>query len=313
RLDLVYRVPEALARGRAARSARRVALPVRLELRLLAGLDRLDVNAELDNTARDHRLRLHCRTPFAAARFEVESAFEIAERPIAPAPDAFGSDRPSELPIGAGPQRRFATLHGPGGLALTVANRGLAEVEALPGPGDDRAAVAVTLLRAVGWLSRGDLALRPGPAGPVLPTPGAQVPGRHRAELSLRLHPSDDPRRAVEAHAFAAPAIAFAIGVGGEGPLGDGSRLVEVDDPHLEVSAIEPRRDGVDVRIVNLSPARRRATLRWLGAPGARLVPVDLAGRSQAAGETQEGVVDRAELDLRPWQIQTLRVTPRAT
>src|SRR5690606_13916685 len=33
RLDLVYRVPEALARGRAARSARRVALPVRLELR----------------------------------------------------------------------------------------------------------------------------------------------------------------------------------------------------------------------------------------------------------------------------------------
>ncbi|HSJ99163.1 MAG TPA: hypothetical protein VLC53_18955, partial [Myxococcota bacterium] len=109
RLDLVYRVPERLAAGRSARSQRRVALPVRLELRLLAGLDRVDVEAALDNAACDQRLRLHVRAPFAAARFEVESAFEVAERPIAPGPDAFGAARPSELPVGAGPQRRFAT------------------------------------------------------------------------------------------------------------------------------------------------------------------------------------------------------------
>jgi len=307
-LDLVYRVPESLAPGRSGRSARRVALPVRLMLRLPAGLDRLDVEATLDNTARDHRLRLHCRAPFGAARLEVESAFEVAERPIAPAPGSFGSERPSELPIGAGPQRRFATLVGPGGLALTVANRGLAEVEALPGQGERGGELAVTLLRAVGWLSRGDLQLRPGPAGPVLRTPGAQVPGAHRAELSLRLHPAGDPRRAAEAHAFAAPPLAFTVGAGGEGPLGDGARLVEVDDPHLEVSAIEPRDDGaVDVRIVNLSPEARTARVRWRGAPGHRLAPVDLAGRPLGAGQTQEGVADAVDLALGPWRIGTLR------
>jgi hypothetical protein len=306
RLDLVYRVPEALERSRAERCARRVALPVRVDLRLLAGLDRLDVEAELDNRARDHRLRLHLRAPFAAARFEVESAFEVAERPIAPAPDGFGSARPSERPIGAGPQRRFATLHGAGGLALTVANRGLPEVEALPGTGADAAGeIAVTLLRAIGWLSRGDLRLRPGPAGPILRTPGAQVPGRHRAELSLRLHAADDPRRAAEAHAFAAPPLAFHVGAGGPGPLRDGDRLVVVDDPRIEVSAIEPREEGAfELRLVNLSAERRTVRVHLAGAPHHALGSVDLAGR---AVPMQQGFEGERNVELGPWRIETLR------
>jgi hypothetical protein len=309
RLDLVYRVPESLAAGREARSARRVALPVRLELRLLAGLDRVDLAAELAHTAQDHRLRLHCRAPFAAERFEVESAFEVVERPIAPPPDAFGSDRPSERPIGASPQRRFATLRGAQGLALTVANRGLAEVEALPGSEAAGAEIAITLLRAVGWLSRGDLQLRPGPAGPVLPTPGAQVPGPHHAEISLRLHAAGDPQRARAAHAFAAPPLAFAIGAGGPGPLRDGARLVAVDDPRIEVSAIEPREDGaVDVRLVNPSDEPRRVRVRWGGAPTQRLARVDLAGRP-LPGETHESVEPARDLELGPWRIETLRAS----
>lgn len=309
RLDLLYRVPKALAGGRASRSAQRVALPVRLVVRLLAGLDRIDVTVELSNTARDHRLRLHCRAPFAARRFEVESAFEVVERPIAPASDSFGSQTPSELPIGAGPQRRYATLRGETGLALTVANRGLAEVEALPGSGAAGGELAITLLRAVGWLSRGDLRLRLGPAGPVLRTPGAQVQGPHHAELSLRLHAVDDPGRAGAAHAFAGPPLAFAIGERGSGPLADGSRLVEVDDPRIEVSAIEPREDGaVDVRLLNGSAEPRRVRIRFGGAPVERLLRVDLAGRP-LPGETPESVEPVRELEIGSWRIETLRAT----
>lgn len=336
RLDLVYRVPAELAPGRAARSSRRVALPVRLELRLLAGLDRVDVEATLDNTARDHRLRLELRAPFAAARFEVESAFEVAERPIAPAPDSFGSAQPSELPIGAVPQRRFATLEGPGGLAglegpgglaLTVANRGLAEVEALPGVGEGAGGVlALTLLRAVGWLSRSDLRLRPGPAGPVLRTPGAQVPGAHRAELSLRLHVAGDPRRAAEAHAFATPPFAFAVtgkapsgdgavrrpGLASGSPhgavLADGDRLVEVDDPRIEVSAIAPHEDGADLRLVNLSDEPLEVEVRLGGAPVRALAAVDLAGRP-APGPVRSSRAGAAAVGLGPWRIVTLRAS----
>jgi alpha-mannosidase len=297
RIDARYALPEALAPDRRSRAARRVRLPVTMRLRLVAGLDRVDVEVGFDNAARDHRLRLFARAPERALRFEVESAFEVALRPIAPARDAFGPGRPAELPIGAVPQRGFATAAGER-LALTVANRGQSEVEAV----HDGAStcLAVTLVRAIGWLSRADLALRPGPAGPGLATPGAQSPGPHRAELSLWFHPVGDAGRIREAHGFCSPPIAFpgpAASTPTAASLSDGSRLVEVDDPALVVSAIEPRPDRSQiVRIVNASDTPRPARIRCRGV--GELERVDLAERP---------VVPAAD-SLRPWEIATFRL-----
>jgi alpha-mannosidase len=50
----------------------------------------------------------------------------------------------------------------------------------------DSPAIAITLIRAVGDLSRDDLATRPsGHAGPPVKTPGAQCLGTHRFELAF--------------------------------------------------------------------------------------------------------------------------------
>jgi hypothetical protein len=305
RIEARYRVPAGLGARRDARASRDVWLPARLTLRLLEGLDRVDVEIELENTARDHRLRAVLRAPFAATRFEVESAFEVAERPIAPAPDAFGSARPAEWPIGATPQRRFASLAG-ADRAFTVANRGSAEVEALREP-DGSSALAVTVLRAVGWLSRGDLALRPGLAGPPLETPGAQVPGPHRAELSFRLHRAGEPSRCVEAHRFAAPALLFGGG-GARGPLGDGARMFELDDPRVLVSAVEPTPEGpAQLRLYNACDEPCRPRLRWCARPDARLEPVDLLGRPDPGVAREPAADGSLRLSLRPWQIVTLQ------
>ncbi len=301
-----YRVPAELAPDRMRRSTRRVGLSTRVELRLAAGLDRVDWVVEVDNGARDHRLRALVRAPFRATRLEVESAFEVARRPIAPEPSDFGSERPAEFPIGATPQRSFATLVGDG-LALTLANRGCAEVEAVVEE-DGSSSLAVTALRAVGWLSREDLSLRPGPAGPALETPGAQVPGRHRVELAWRLHAPEDPLRTAEAHRFAFPPLAFA-GEGSDGAvLEDGARLLEVDDPAVVVSAIEPRADGEPiVRLVNVSPEARRVRVRWNGPGATGLRAVDLAGRPTEAPGLEPGPGASATLALRPWQLVALR------
>jgi alpha-mannosidase len=264
-------VPARLAPDRAARAAERVRLPVRLELRLWQALDRLDVNVELDNTAEDHRLRLLLKAPFPARALEVESAFEIVERPLAPGAGDFGPD-PAEKPTGASPQRGFASLHGDA-LRFTVANRGAAEVEAVGEGGT----LAVTLLRAVGWLSRDDLALRPMHAGPALETPGAQVPGRHRVELAVLLHRADGSARAGDADRFVAPAWLFAGG-GAEGRLADGARLVAVEPPEVAVSAIEPTPGGGTwVRLYEREgrPVEARVTFHEKGP----LEAVDLAGR----------------------------------
>ncbi len=293
------RVPESLAPDRRARSSRAVAIPLELRVRLAAGLDRIDVGVALDNRARDHRLRLHARAPFAARRFRVESAFEVAERPIAPAADAFGPGRASELPIGACPQRSFAAIDDGEG-ALTLANRGNAEVEAVHEP-DGRSSLAVTLLRAVGFLSRGDLALRRGHAGPPFETPGAQAPGPQRADFSLRWHGAGDRDAIAHAHRFAYPPLGFAGGGTETAPLRDGARLLELDDPGVVVSAIEPRSDGsAIVRLYETLGQPREAALRWC-APGAwTSEPVDLGERASVARP-----------ELRPFEIRTLRLTRR--
>jgi alpha-mannosidase len=298
RIDLRYRVPASLAPDRRARSERQVELPVRITLGLFAGVDRLEIRSEIDNTAHDHRLRLHVRAPFEAERFAVESAFEVAERPIAPAPDSFGGPHPSEFPDGATPQRRFAVLEA-GPHACTLANRGSSEVEAVPEAG--ATSLAVTLVRAIGWLSRDDLARRPGPAGPPLPTPGAQCQGRHEASLALWLGRREDPERIACALRFADPPLLFAGG-SARGGLRDGARLVEWEDPAVVLCALEPREAGATwLRLLNASDVARSIQVRWNGA--GELSEIDLRGRvarRSAAGPS-------IRLELRPWQIASLR------
>ncbi len=185
RIDATLSRAAASWRLRATRARqRRVALPVALELRLAAGLDRLDV--ALDD-------RQHARAitacgctvarPSRARRFEVESAFEVAERPIAPAARFVRRAAPCGVPDrrGAAAQLRDAVGRAAGSRSRS---RTAASRRSRPLPeSDGRGALALTVLRAVGWLSRADLRSRPGPAGPGLPTPGAQVPGPASARV----------------------------------------------------------------------------------------------------------------------------------
>jgi hypothetical protein len=147
-------------------------------------------------------------------------------------------------------------------------------------------------------------------AGPALETPGAQVPGAHRVDLAFWLHPDGDRERVAEAHRFGAPAWVFPADAGPHAPLRDGERLLEIDDPAVVVSAIEPRAESTPVvRLYNASDAPRSVSVRWR-APGAqRLEPVDLAGRPTALTGFAAGEGASAALALRPWQIVSL--TPR--
>lgn len=298
-IALVFRVPEGLTPDRRGRSDRVVDLPVELRLRVAEGVDAIEVSVRGQNRARDHRLRLLFRAPFAAERFRVESAFEVVDRPIAPDRTAFGSEDPAEFPIGACPQRRFATLAG-SIAALSVAARGNSEVEALP-EADGTSALAVTLLRAVGWLSASDLSLRPAPAGPLFATPGAQAQGTFHAELLLFVHPVDDPEVVSRAHRFADPPHAFAIGDGAGGRLRDGDRLVEIDDPAVIVSAIEPGGSAaLRIRVYESSGHPRRVHVRVPGAN--RFEAVDLLGRPETSTRLRFDS-DTVEIELRAHQI----------
>lgn len=61
-LSFLMRLPEALNEDRTARSSRLVACPVTLTLRLHAGEPFLRASWQIENRARDHRLRMLVRT-----------------------------------------------------------------------------------------------------------------------------------------------------------------------------------------------------------------------------------------------------------
>jgi alpha-mannosidase len=80
------------------------------------------------------------------------------------------------------PLHRYVTLFADS-RGATLYSDGLAEYEATP-----QGELFITLLRAVGELSRNDLPERPGHAGWPAPTPAAQSQGPYSARLALLLH-----------------------------------------------------------------------------------------------------------------------------
>jgi hypothetical protein len=124
------------------------------------------------------------------------------------------------------------------------------------------------------------------------------------------VHADGDPERAAEAHRYLAPPLLFAGGGGRDAPLGDGDRILEVDDPEVVVAALEPRpQGGSGLRLVNLSARARRARVRWNGRGGG-LERVDLRGEALPGAALAPGPDGHATLDLRPWEIASLRPTP---
>jgi hypothetical protein len=152
----------------------------------------MDVVAELDagaefvrlriageNSAADYRLRAVLRTGIATATHFADAAFGVAQRSSLPA--EFVSGDVERVPATHPLQRYISVFDDSRG--ATVLSDGLAEYEARP-DGD----VCVTLLRAVGELSRAGLAERPGHAGWPSPTPRGQCMGPFAATIAFLLH-----------------------------------------------------------------------------------------------------------------------------
>ena len=143
------------------------------------------------------------------------------------------------------------------------------------------------------------------------PTPGAQVPGPQRGQLSVRWHSADSEACVGEAIRFSAPPLAVQCAVSPGGVL-DIHSLIELDDARVIVSAIEPRPRGrVVVRVYNASGQERAPSLRWRVGE-ARFTAVDLSESERPdvrlrANPGDPGVV---QLRLRAWEIFTLRIEP---
>jgi alpha-mannosidase len=152
---------------------------VTLRLILDADASFLRLHVAGENHGRDHRLRLRIASDVRNPDVWADAAFGPVRRERLRVPPA---DADAEQVVRTGPLHRYVSLFG-ADHGFSLFSDGLAEYESF-----DDGTLAVTLVRAVGELSRNDLPERPGHAGWPTPTPGAQCRGPFAATLAVFPH-----------------------------------------------------------------------------------------------------------------------------
>jgi len=271
------------------RSDDTVLVDVHTTLELRTGERFVRVRVELDNRARDHRLRAHFPLPARVDGSDAECAFAVVRRGL------HAEGGPQEAGVPTFVSQRFVDCSD-GAVGLALIHDGLLEYEVV----DDGRELALTLLRATGYLSRADLATRPTPAGPLLPVEGPQLQGRHAVEYAVLPHRGDwrTGRLYDAADEVLVPFERAHPGGGGDACRPPTGQTLRVEG--AQVSAVIRDAGALVVRVFNASPEPATATIQRDDAPVTGWV-VDLVGRPEAPFE---GIVS-----LRPWQIATLRLT----
>ena len=227
---------------------------------------------------------MHFPLPRPAAFSEAECAFDIVRRGL----EAEG--RADEFGLPTFPSRRFVSAGG-----LTVAHEGLCEYELVDievdRSGESVAkALAITLLRSTGMLSRLGMKYRPMPAGPLTPVEGLQLQGQPIVAKYALCLDCDNPYSMVD-EVFLPLEVIYGSGNGQLQARGSALAI-----GGAEVSAVRRSSKGLEVRVFN---PRSETTTVNLGGYSGRLV--DLRGR-----DIEE--VDKP-FDLRPHGIATVLLT----
>jgi len=267
------------------------AVDVHTTLELRAGERFLRIHAELDNRCRDHRLRAHFPLPERVDGSDAECAYAVVHRGLT------AEGGPNEVGLPTFVSRRFVDCSdGDQGVALL--HDGLLEYEVVA---DDRGTggeLALTLLRATGYLSRSELTLRPNPAGPLDPLDGPQLQGRLVVDYAVLPHRGSwrDADVHAAADAFLVPLERVRAG-GAQCSAPASGQALRVDG--AEVSAVRREEGRLVVRVHNASPEPSTVGIAVDGNVALGDV-VNLRGRVLESFTGSRG--------LRPWEIATLRL-----
>jgi mannosylglycerate hydrolase len=266
-------------------------LSVRTVVRLVEGIRRVEFRTTIENQSSDHRLRAVFPVEAAASADYVraEGQFALVHRPLTPpAPRTQWVEPPD------------ATQHTLGVVALgslALLTKGLPEYEARPTA--DGPELCLTLLRAVGVISRptGAIVTRPLGAGPQVPTPDGQCLGRN--ELEYALLPGADALDATAllraSHDYRYPFVVAPAGTRFDPPLSI--------DGNVVFSCLKGAEDGDGLILRCFNPMDSPTAVR-IGSDFtvslARLDETDTAGGAQGSGE----------IELEPGRIGTFRLRP---
>ncbi|WXG41107.1 MAG: glycoside hydrolase family 38 C-terminal domain-containing protein [Candidatus Freyarchaeum deiterrae] len=251
-------LPKGLEEGnRNRRSSEREPLKIVSRISILPGARFVNCKTEIENNAKDHRLRALFPTAITSEVVNADGHFGVVERSLK-LPDETNW---VETLTTASHQNLFVDINnGEKGLAIT--NKGLPEYEIY---GEKDRTIAITLVRSVGWLSRNmDNNNRKMFGGPSVPTSEAQCQGRLTAEYAIIPHSGDWEEAQVPrvAHEFANE-LRTAEVKNPDNTLPASISFLEVEPPSIVLSAVKKaeREEALVVRIYNSGKTTQNAIL----------------------------------------------------
>jgi alpha-mannosidase len=236
---------------------------------------RVELDVTIDNRTPDHRLRARFDISTPPTSLWTETAFGWLERTT-----------PGTHPVAG------ITL-APGAPSVAIGGLGLHEVER-----SDDGAILLTLLRAVGWMSRGDLSTRRGHAGYNVQTPDAQGIGKQRYRYIVAV--GDDATRELAAGLIPPHAVALKHAQ----PIDRPFLAVEPSSVRLSVCKRAHDGDGLVVRLCGPPDAAVTARAR-LFRPVERAFWSDLDER---IGDPIAVSDDELAVPIAPNDVVTLRL-----
>jgi mannosylglycerate hydrolase len=239
-IEYALKVPAQVAPNRKNRSQKLVTIPIHSRVILIPGGERIDIHTEVENIAKDHRLRVHFSAPISVREADHDGHFEVVRRSLG-VPQK--GENWVEDPRPEVPQRAFTDVSN-GEIGLTIANRGLPEVEVLKGDNGAHTEIALTLLRCVGWLSRDDMPVRQGHAGPAFETPGGQMPGKWGFDYAIIPHKGNWRESYQQAYAFQTTLRAIETGIQAGIIPAQGAFIISSLPDEFVVSAIKAADNG---------------------------------------------------------------------
>ncbi|MBC7917075.1 MAG: glycoside hydrolase family 38 [Rhodoferax sp.] len=293
RLRLQADLPSQLNTERSGPSAEEVQCEGELTLRLMGESPMVQATLRWTNRAQDQRTRLIFPMQTPAVETSADSAFAWVTRPVVLAQYPKAPSR-TEMPVAVNPSYS-AVCAG----EWNVVHRAMQEFEVVRW--EDGQALAITLVRSVGWLSRRDLVTRGVGAGPDMPTPGAQCLGEQVFTFAFGL--DTRPLGAERTQATLAHADCLRRPV--QLLRGHSNRWhapQQMDNPVLQVSSVRRQANCLELRVWNPTAQTQALQMRedgWVRVEGAGL---------QASENTL------APLEVLPFGIATFRkVLPSST
>ncbi|TFG26600.1 MAG: hypothetical protein EU532_09465, partial [Promethearchaeota archaeon] len=181
KIKMLINLPISLKEDRSTRDENLIENKLTLYISLYKGIDRIDFRIKYHNKSKDHRIRAIFNSEIKSDKVYADGHFYIVSRNI----ELPHSESWVQKALPTNHQKDFICIQDES-TYFAVFNKGLPEYEAIKKK-DGTIDLGITLLRSIGWLSRGDFASRGGIAGPDLHTPGAQCLGKHTFELSLSI------------------------------------------------------------------------------------------------------------------------------